>query len=266
MSRNGNDGALTHQFQVNVKDLNKAASAIRGHDRALQNVLEEINTFSEHVGEIVRVQNRLADGIRSVTDVQRRVAQAEQSLSGSLADVSTLADDKVPAATVKLQGAVSDSVDALNQASTQLEGFLRQAREAGSTVSEDALKSLGTEIQAALDGTTSALQDRLNASAETLRQHLHEQVEAIETAATGQLNDIAAAATRIDNVLGQLESTQSTFVARFQELEQKMTRFEEQIGQATAAMESRISEREAQLEEEKATLGKAISRVKSLFG
>ena len=269
--------ASATQFETNVVDLNKASRAIRDHDRALQIVLEQVSEFHSHLGALVDQQAGFTKNLEQVLDVQRRMTQTEAGLSKSLASLSNMAETQVPEATQRLEKAATGAGGELRAVASVLEQALASARTvtsqlAGVEVSKlgdtltvaltDALRGMDEALAAGLARAQVAFDDATEQRLLEVRRLLDNHLRTVTSTARG----VAGLAERMDAAHQNLERQLNQIDTQMQRMEARMEVFQQQIMRANEVLASRVAEKEAQIEAEKATLGKTLQRVRSLFG
>jgi len=165
------------QVQVNVKDLKEAAEAIRKHDRALQNVKDQIGRVETQLQEVTEVQKSFADGVRDVSRVQSKMVRSQEALEDALDDVAALADERLTPLLQKL----TDQAEQFKLVTARIEEIGRRVEEeAGKATSEmqnaidDFWNEVGGKIRKKIEGRVN---DVMNKEKAKIQQLLQEEVD-----------------------------------------------------------------------------------------
>jgi len=244
------------QVEVNIGDLREAAEAISSHDRALQNVRDEINEVQNQLQEVVEVQEEFAEGVRDVTQVQTKMVNAQDSLEEALDRSADLADDKLR----PLLQQLTESVENFQATTNQLKETSQDAEERAANFVE----KLEEETNSVWKKVGERVRQKIE---EGLGDAIEEEIEEIEKTVEKKVRE---GEERIRNSAKEIFQTQKVEIEekvdRVKKIEERMENNVEEINHSLDVIRKFISstdiEEEVEGSEEKGT----ISKIGNLFG
>lgn len=258
------------QVTVNVKDLKEAAEAIKGHDRALRNVLDSIKDVDDQLGVVAENQSRFAEGVREVIRTQTKMVNAQEEVSGTLEEIALLADEKVPDALGNLNQKIEQARDGVERSTSQLYETLSEAERVTAKTSAESIEQAVERMKQAIRSEVAQMEDDVQESSETARQTINGVADSVIVPLIETLKAHESKVTRTEKTMVELSEVLTTssqnIAEQIDELDEQMNEFREEVREAQAFLETSIEKKKEELEEERNAFRSTLSRVRELFG